>query len=248
MNSWLVTNGVSLWLMPLGLALILAFCGLRLLGRHPRAGKRLTAAAALALWLLATPWCSEVLLGRLAGAHADPLRASPAEAIVVLGGGKYYAAPEYGSDTVGDMTLVRLRYAAVLHRQTGKPILVTGGSPEGSPTSEAATMKAALENEWRVPVRWMETASRNTLENARLSHAMLAPLGVNRVYLVTHAWHMPRARFAFERAGFDVVPAPTRYSTGYEVNLLDFLPQAWALRDSTYFFHEMLGLLWYRIK
>lgn len=249
MNSWLVTNLAAAWLMPLGLALLAGALGLRLARRHPRAGKGLTLGALGVLWLVATPWCSGVLLGWLAGPPADPLQAAPAQAIVVLGGGKYYTAPEYGGrDSVGDMTLIRLRYAVALHRQTGKPILVTGGSPEGSTTSEANTMKAALENEWRVPVQWAESASRNTLENARLSRALLAPLGVNRIYLVTHAWHMPRARYAFERAGFDVVPAPTRFATGYDVNLLDFLPQAGALRDSTYFFHEVLGLLWYRLK
>ncbi len=48
---------------------------------------------------------------------------------MVLGGGRYRDAPEYGNDTVGEYTLVRLRYAAKLHRETGFPLLVTGGRP-----------------------------------------------------------------------------------------------------------------------
>lgn len=248
MNYWAIANAPILWLMPPGVLLLAVAWGLSRLKRHPRSGKALIAGALALLWLLATPWCSRTLLGQLAGDAADPLRAAPAQAIVVLGGGKYYTAPEYGGDTVGDMTLIRLRYAAALSRQTGKPILVAGGSPEGSPTAEADAMKAVLESEWRVPVQWAERASRTTLENARLSHTMLAAAGVNRIYLVTHAWHMPRARYAFERVGFEVVPAPTRFPTGYKLTLLDFMPQAYALRDSGFFFHEALGWLWYRLK
>lgn len=252
MNSWVLGNLPPLWLMPPGILLLMAVCGLLGLRRHPRGGKALIAAALAALWLLAMPWCSRALLALLAGEAADPLRAAPAQAIVVLGGGKYHAAPEYGGDTAGDITLVRLRYAAALHRQTSQPILVSGGSPEnttaGGTVSEAQVMKAALETEWRVPVQWAESVSRTTLENARLSRALLAPLGVNRVFLVTHAWHMPRARYAFERAGFEVVPAPTRFPTHFRLTLLDFMPQAHALRDSGFFFHEVLGNLWYRLK
>jgi uncharacterized SAM-binding protein YcdF (DUF218 family) len=59
---------------------------------------------------------------------------------------------------------------------------------------------------------------------------------------------MPRARLAFEAAGFRVIPAPTGYSTRYRLTVLDFLPNARALRDSALFFHEVLGTLWYRVR
>jgi uncharacterized SAM-binding protein YcdF (DUF218 family) len=194
------------------------------------------------------PWMSRALLQTLESARDDPLRSAPAQAIVVLGGGQYHDAPEYADNTVNEATLARLRYAAFLQRKTGKPLLVSGGSPEGSRSSEAQVMKAVLENEFGTPVAWAETASNNTLENARASRVLLAPLGINRVYLVTHAWHMPRAQGVFAQAGFEVVPAPTGFSTNFRSTPLDFLPHANALRDSSRFFHEILGLLWYRIK
>jgi uncharacterized SAM-binding protein YcdF (DUF218 family) len=206
MNLRPVMNAAILWLMPLGLALLGAASALWRGRHHPRRGRRLLIGTLAALWLVSTPWCARVVLGWLSGAPVDPLLTAPAQTVVVLGGGKYYAAPEFGGHTAGELTLVRLRYAAALHRQTGKPIRVSGGNPEGSPLSEAQVMKATLKNEWRVPVQWGENASRNTLENARLSREVLAPLKINRIYLVTHAWHMPRAHYAFERAQFNVVP------------------------------------------
>ena len=248
MSSWIITNTIAAWLIPPGSVLLLAGWGLLRMRKHPRSGKAVAALALAALWALSTPWISRTLLQALEPEPADPLRAPPAQAIVVLGGGKYNAAPEYGADTVSEATLVRLRYAALLHRQTGKPILVSGGSPEGSPVSEAQAMKSVIENEFKTPVAWIEMASNNTLENARASRAMLAPLGINRVYVVTHAWHMPRSQWIFTQAGFDVVPAPTKFATSFGLTLRDFMPHAHALEDSSRFFHEIIGLAWYRLK
>jgi uncharacterized SAM-binding protein YcdF (DUF218 family) len=165
-----------------------------------------------------------------------------------LGGGTYFHAPEYGGDTVGQATLERLRFAAKLQRETGKPVLVTGGSPLGNNTSEAEQMKQVLEHEFNVPVSWVEGASDNTQENANLSKKMLEQPRITRIYLVTHAWHMPRAMLAFQAAGFQIVPAPTAYTTRFQTDLLAFLPNANALRDSRIFMHELIGTLWYQLK
>ena len=109
-------------------------------------------------------------------------------------------------------------------------------------------MKAALQQEFIVPVRWVEGDSDNTFENARLSYTLLESSGVRRIYLVSHAWHLPRAARAFRAAGFAVVPAPTAFTTRHHTDLLTFVPNADALRDSRWFMHEMIGMLWYRLK
>lgn len=248
MNSWLVVNGIAAWLLPPGCLLLLAaFAGWHR-RKHPRAATALLTLSLGALWLLSTPWVAQTLVRYIEPAPTDPLQAPPAQAIIVLGGGQYFHAPEYASDTVNEATLARLRYAAYLRQKTGKPVLVSGGSPQRSRHSEALVMKAVLENEFRTPVAWTESTSNNTLENARASRALLAPLGIDRVYVVTHAWHMLRAQRQFAEAGFDVVPASTHYVTHFRLTLLDFLPRADALRRSSDFCHEVLGLLWYRIK
>ncbi len=247
MSIWVITNAIAAWMLPPGCLLLLAAWGLLRMRKYPRSGKVFVTLALLLLWVFSTPWAGRKLLGLLESA-ADPLRAPPAQAIVVLGGGKYSAPPEYGSDTVNAATLMRLRYSAHLHRLTGKPLLVSGGSPEGSPVSEAQAMKAVLENEFRTPVKWIEDASANTQQNASSSFGLLRAQGITRIYLVTHAWHMPRAQRVFIEAGFTVVPAPTTFTTSYGVTLLDALPSAAALRLSSVFFHEVIGIVWYRLK
>jgi uncharacterized SAM-binding protein YcdF (DUF218 family) len=127
-------------------------------------------------------------------------------------------------------------------------VLVSGGAPLGNPKTEAQLMRNVLEQEFRIPVQWSEEASHNTFENARYSFRLLQQHGIRRIYLVTHAWHMPRARKAFETAGFEVVPAPTAFTTRYQTDLLAWIPQAEAMRDSRIYLREQIGRLWYRLK
>jgi len=141
-----------------------------------------------------------------------------------------------------------LRYGAKLQRETGKPILVTGGKPLGNSVSEAQQMRAALEQDFHVPVRWTEDDSDNTFENARYSFQLLQKSGIKKIYLVTHAWHMPRSADVFRRAGFEVVEAPMAFTTRYRLDMLAFLPHAGSLNDSSIFVHEVIGLIWYQLK
>jgi len=248
--SWFFTNLIGAFLLPPLNLLLAALAGLFLSRSRPRLGRALLAGSLALLWLCATPYVAGGALRLLESSikAVDPIT-QPADAIVVLGGGTYFNAPEYGGiDTVSDPSLVRLRYAARLQRETGKPILVTGGKPLGNETSEAQQMKAVLEKEFNVPVQWTEDASDNTLENARYSYQLLQKSGIKRIYLVTHAWHMPRSAMAFQAAGFEVIPAPLAFTTHFRTDLLSFVPDAGSLGGSRTFMHELIGLLWYRLK
>lgn len=247
--SWFLTNLIGTVLLPPFSLLLIAVLGLWLWNRYPSLARILLAASSGLLWLLSTPYFAEALLHGLEGRpFVNDTKRPQADAIVVLGGGTYFHAPEYGGDTSNRETLERLRYAAKLYRETLKPILVTGGTPLGNSLAEAEQMKQVLEHEFNVPVQWTEGASDNTLESARLSRQLLKRAGITRIYLVTHAWHMPRAELAFQGAGFQVVPAPTGYTTRYRTDLLAFVPNAYALRDSRVFLHELIGKLWYQLK
>ncbi|MGV8935227.1 MAG: YdcF family protein [Gallionellaceae bacterium] len=234
-------------LPPLNLLLV-GLAGLLLYNKKPHLARALLSVTISFLWLLSTPVVAYTLLQSLEKFPPLDIKTKAADAIIVLGGGTYFKAPEYAGDTVGEATLLRLRYAAKLYRETSKPLLVTGGKPLGNSLSEAQQMRQVFEQEFHTPVKWTEDDSKNTFENARYSFRMLQKYNIKRVYLVTHAWHMPRAVRAFEAAGFEVTPAPTAYTTRYNIDLLAFIPNAGALKDSQIFFHEVIGILWYRLK
>lgn len=244
--SWFATNLISAFLLPPLSLLLLA--GIGLFYCPAGIARRLITVSFALLWLASTPFIAE---GALHLIEAQPLKQNPstAEAIVILGGGTYFHAPEYaGQDTISEGTLVRLRYGARLQRTSALPILVTGGKPLGNSTSEAQQMRAALEQDFQVPVRWTEDSSDNTFENARNTYLTLHKAGIRKIFLVTHAWHMMRSAAAFRQAGFEVFEAPTAFTTRHQTDLLAFIPSADSLRDSKIFVHEMIGMLWYQAK
>ncbi|MDQ3185924.1 MAG: YdcF family protein [Pseudomonadota bacterium] len=245
--GWLEVNLAGAFLLPPLILVLLGTIGVLLLKRHPMIGKVLVISALSLLYFLSTPFIAEGMLQKLETLPTSNLVATDIHAIVVLGGGTYFNAPEYGGHTVNTYGLERIRYAARLQRLTGKPILLTGGAPFGNNSSEAAQMKTVLEKEFQVPVKWIEEASGNTRENAYKSFGILNRDRITRIALVTHAWHMPRAMREFEKAGFKVTPAATAYTTRYRTDVFAFIPTAAALQKSRLFLHEVIGMLWYRL-
>ena len=232
----------ALLLPPAG-PLLLAALGLLLLRRWTRFGKALAWSGLVLLWLLATPAVTRPMLAALENIPPlDFAQTRKAQAIVVLGGGSYFAAPEYGGDTINRRTLERLRYAARLQRETGLPLLVSGGAPWGG-TPEARSMKEALERDFGARVRWIEDASADTHGNARLSAPLLRQAGIKRVLLVTHAWHMRRAQEAFAAEQLEVIAAPTGYASTAPFTAPDVLPGSGGLWTGRIALHELLGRL-----
>ncbi len=214
--------------------------------RWQHAGLWLATLSLLGLLVLSLPFVGNALMAPLEP-HPPITQAQlqRAQAIVVLGGGSYHSAPEYGGDTVGYTTLERLRYGARLARQSHLPLLVTGGAPFGG-RPEAESMREALQSDFGVKVRWVEAMSRDTAENASLSAPMLKAAGITRIALVSHGWHLPRAIPLFEKQGLEVTPAPTAFSTGSPSLVEDLLPRA--MVRSRQALNEYLGQLYNRLK
>lgn len=243
---------LAAFVLPPLLPLLPVIAGLLMLRRRPRLGRTLAwSGVALAL-LLSLP----ASVGWLARQLEDPQplaleSAANAEAIVILGAGRRSYAPEYGGETLNRLTLERVRYGAHLARRTGLPLLVSGGGSSDE-TAEAILIEAALEEDFGLPVRWVEARSRDTRENARFSAQMLRAAGVSHVLLVTHAMHMPRARRAFEAAGLTVTPAPTGWLANHgDADGRAFLPGELPNANSAYAgwfaLHEAIGRLAYRL-
>jgi uncharacterized SAM-binding protein YcdF (DUF218 family) len=223
--------------------LLVAAIGLALLRRSPRAGRCLAFAGVLSLLLLSVPAVAVFLLGLV-----DPYppldldRAKTAQAVVILGGGTRRDALEYGGDTLGRLTLERVRYGARVAHLTGLPVLVSGGSVHGGET-EAKLMQQSLEREFGIEVRWMEALSRDTHENALRSAAMLRPAGISRVVLVAHGFDMRRASAEFAAAGIETVAAPTGAFPAMPQRALEWVPGIAGLQESYYALYEILANL-----
>lgn len=230
----------ALVLPPAG-PLLVAIAGLVIARRHPRAGRALAWTGTAALLLLSLPLVAGWLTLPFDRPAFTPAATQGAQAIVILGGGTRRAAPEYGGDTLGRLTLERVRYGAYVARWTGLPVLVSGGSLPDTTSSEAALMRAALEREYGVAVRWAEDRSRNTAENARFSAALLKADGIDRIVLVAHAIDMPRATAELREAGVATVPAATGLPPRTGVAPMDFLPSASALLLSHDALYELLA-------
>lgn len=239
-------------ILPPGVILLLLLFGLMLLKHNPVAAKVLLWSSLISGYFLCTPLVSSLLQQQLQiypALKEGQIKQSHAQAIVVLSAGRYRNAPEYGSDTVDDDSLVRVRYAAYLHRITALPVVVSGGyvfNKDGE--SLARVMADALKNGFDINEVWLEDKSHTTAENAIFTKKLLSEKGIDTIFLVTHATDMPRAKAIFEKAGLNVLPAPTHFIMLEDNNLFSILPSARALEGSYHALYEMVGNLWYSIR
>jgi uncharacterized SAM-binding protein YcdF (DUF218 family) len=227
--------------LPPAMPLLIAIVGLALLDRRRRLGRFLATAGVLLLALVCLPAVADLLIRFVDDSPPfDVAQAKSAQAIVILGGGTRRDAPDYGGDTLGRLTLERVRYGARVARSTNLPVMVVGGRSEPSRETEAKLMRAALQDEFGVPVRWIEDQSRNTHENALMAGAILRPLGITHVVLVAHGFDMPRATAEFAAAGIETIRAPTGLlPPARDRMLLDYVPSVEGLQWSYYALYEI---------
>lgn len=228
--------------LPPAAPLLLAGLGAWLLARRRTGDAARKAALAVAfaslatLWLLSTPVVAEMLT-RLAERYPalDLSRPLRGQAIVILGGGMPRTAPEYGGPAAGHELLERVSYGAYLARRAGLPVLVSGSA------REAAAMRATLERDFGITVRWIDGESRDTFDNAQFSSRLLKADRIARIVLVTSSYHEWRAAQEFESAGLTVEPAPVHVWAPQPREFQDYLPDAVGLLRSREALYEILG-------
>jgi uncharacterized SAM-binding protein YcdF (DUF218 family) len=229
-------------LLLLGLGMLASFA----IARHRRLSALVVGLAFLGLWACSTPLVTSRLLTLLERHRPiTPAATASAEAIVVLSAGIVYvddASPALRPDA---LTLERLQEAVRLHRLTGLPIVVSGG-PMPNGRIAATPMAAMLRDLYLIDEVWAETRSTNTLENAHETARLLAEKDLERILLVTHSWHLPRALLAFDQTALEVLPAPAIGTTVSPLSPAALIPKAEAMLESYYAFYEIFGLLWYR--
>jgi uncharacterized SAM-binding protein YcdF (DUF218 family) len=234
---------------------ILLVLGLGFLLHQRRIGRIMLATGVAALYALSTPGVVMPMAAWIETVPAPDQRRieqSQAQAILVFMAGLRQGNPELGgADALSALSLQRLDHAVALQQWTGLPIIVSGGSVDGTSTPLAQLGADWLSNRVDTPPLALEAASHDTWENARFSQRLLARHGIDRVLLVTHAFHMPRALWSAQTAGIEALAAPfgfiqipERYRPHGRAS--DWLPRASTLEDSYLLLHEALGLAWYR--
>jgi uncharacterized SAM-binding protein YcdF (DUF218 family) len=236
--------------LPPAAPLLLALLGLLLATRKKTPGLLLAFAGLALLWFLSchavAVWLAHTLVPQYTPVTAAALKSGGVQAIVVLGGGVHPVAPEYGEAQSSPAAAMRLRYGAWLARQTGLPVAFAGGMGWGAADtqvlSEGEVARRMAERDYGLKLRWIDNRSRDTAENASLLRPLLQKDGVQRIALVTHAWHMPRSVLAFERAGFTVTAAPMGFTLPSGNGVLEWLPSGNGLEDSRAILREWLAL------
>ena len=88
----------------------------------------------------------------------------------------------------------------------------------------------------------------NTDQEAKSVKKLLKTNEAN-IILVTSAFHMPRAKKVFEAANIKVIPFAVDFKTPIKkITIIDFIPSANSLKDTSHFFREMIGRLYYNLK
>lgn len=240
---------LSALLSPLGAGFALACVLLPLWSRWPRWLRRGGIAVAAVLALLTTPLGGNALVAwQESRGTAAPACGEPAPVMIVVLGGGVRVPTDRVDDyaALSEASLHRIFAAVALYRRKPDPdtrLLITGGSYEG--VAESVLM-AQLATELGVPERAIEqeTAARTTWQNAARVAAQTAQ---RRIWLVTSALHMTRARHAFVEHGFDVCtwPADSRYQSMRGIGYL--LPHGSGVAKSEAALHELVGEIGYRL-
>ena len=235
--------------LPPASLLLLILIGALLISSKPKLVKRVIFLAVTALWLLSTNafsvWIHNQMIPEYQLVTAKDLKDRSVQAIVVLGGGIVTGLPG-GDQQMSKTSLERLRLGAQLARQSGLPLVFSGGSGWGAKdanVAEADVAEKVLKDAFGIKLNYKESNSRDTQENASNTWALLSKQGIQRIVLVTNSTHMPRASAKFRRVGFDVAEAAVGMPTIGNETLLGWFPGSIDLELSQSVLREFLAKL-----
>lgn len=222
---------------------ILAHAVATMLGLNWLAALCSIVSVAIVVFLPAASWIAVPLEARF---PANPILPDRVTGIVVLGGMERPAQSlAWGEPSLGDPGPIRA-LVALWRRYPDARLVFSGGGPN-TRMSEATVARDFL-REIGADDRMVtyEDRSRNTRENAQLTHALIRPKPDERWILVCQAAGMPRAMGVFRKAGWKVMGYPAGYLTKGKAPRLSF-DLLENLNLASVALHEWLGLLVYRV-
>ena len=252
---------LPLFLYPLGLTCVLLLVSLVLLWLRSRFTALPIVLSLVLLLAGGNGWVGEWLVQSLEYQNL-PLTTMPqTDAIVILGGCTKPALPPRPWVEVseeGD----RVLYGAKLYREGKAPrVILSGGRVDwkGGGPAEADDMAQLIET-MGVPKTAIlqDPTSLNTYENAVNVRQIMRTQGIRSILLVTSAMHMPRSLSIFKHLGINAIPAPTDFNAAERdwqelqgstaAIVLNALPDADRLQQTTRALKEYLGFMVYRLK
>jgi uncharacterized SAM-binding protein YcdF (DUF218 family) len=173
-----------------------------------------------------------------------PLKAGQYSCAIVLGG--FSGEDAKGNGFFNGAADRFIQGVKLLTTGKVKRILISGGNGHLIPGKfeEADWVRTQLK-QLKVPDSCIliEDRSRNTLENATFSKAVLAKNHLAPPYLlVTSAFHMRRSFYIFSKQKVDVVPYPCNYMVGNgKITFDDFIPDAGVFSSWNFYLKEVIG-------
>jgi len=168
--------------------------------------------------------------------------------IYVLGGGHTTDESHPITSQVNETAVVRLNEGIRLYRQLHEnaTLIVSGYSGLFDPTPHALMQKKlALSLGVRKEHIIVRPGPKDTQEEAIAAKKLL---GDEPFILVTSASHMARAMKFFAQEGLTPLPAPTNHLASLQhPDYTDFFSSR-ALMKSHILFHEILGIVWQKVK
>jgi uncharacterized SAM-binding protein YcdF (DUF218 family) len=166
----------------------------------PEPARRVSVLIGAAAWAVIFPCVQMASFGR-----SDYRR--DADAIVVFG------ARTYRDGTASLALADRVRTGAALWREGRAPVLFLSGGPGDGAVHETEAMRR-LAREAGVPddAIVLDRSGVNSRATVVAAAAWIRARGCRRLLAVSHAYHLPRVRMEFDRAGVDAFTVPAEES------------------------------------
>lgn len=239
-----------MFIMPFSLGMLLLILGLVFLYKNKLARAKFTLTISLIwMFLISYPPLVNTILYAYETSYPT-LKQAPKEInyIYVLGGGHHTDEDHPITSQVSEPSSVRLNEGIRLYQQLHQnaTLILSGHSGLFDPTPHAV-MQERLASALGIKKEHMilHPEPRDTEEEAIAAKKLI---GDEPFILVTSASHMKRALKFFKSEGLTPIPAPTNHLADVKYpNYMDFF-SATALKKSHIVWHEILGLLWQKIK